>query len=124
MSKERFCPECGQPLEADERFCQDCGAEVPFESNTDTNNAEAILNKVKPSATDEPIIGAGARANVTGGTPTSTHQASIILPRSITTRRSSWEKREANIAKYAEILSMRDTPGVPSVGKKSVLIVK
>lgn len=78
MSKERFCPECGQPLEADERFCQDCGAEVPFESNTDTNNAEAILNKVKPSATDEPIIGAGARANVTGGiNKTSTTHANI-----------------------------------------------
>ena len=36
MSKRRFCPECGQPVNADERFCPDCGAEVPFESNDDT----------------------------------------------------------------------------------------
>ena len=67
MSKERFCPECGQPADADERFCRDCGAEVPFESNDDTTTAEEMLNKVKPSGTTEPIIGAGARANVSGG---------------------------------------------------------
>lgn len=60
MSKERFCPECGQPVDADERFCRDCGAEVPFESDNDAIIAEVARDKVKPTATKEPIIGAGA----------------------------------------------------------------
>ncbi len=78
MSKERFCPECGQPVDADERFCRDCGAEVPFESDNDAIIAEVARDKVKPTATKEPIIGAGARANVTGGIhQTSTTHANI-----------------------------------------------
>ena len=78
MSKERFCPECGQPVNADERFCPDCGAEVPFEPTNNTGIPEGPLNKVKPSETSEPIIGAGARANITGGiNKTSTTHANI-----------------------------------------------
>ena len=45
MSKERFCPECGQPVNADERFCPDCGAEVPFEPTNNTGIPEGPLNK-------------------------------------------------------------------------------
>lgn len=67
MNKERFCPECGQTLESDERFCRDCGAEVPFIQDDKPISMEAMQNKIKPSETNEPIIGAGARANITGG---------------------------------------------------------
>ena len=45
MSKERFCPECGQPVNADERFCPDCGAEVPFEPTNNTGIPESPINK-------------------------------------------------------------------------------
>lgn len=78
MSKERFCPECGQPLESDERFCRDCGAEVPFIQDDKPVSIEAMQNKIKPSETNEPIIGTGARANITGGiNKTSTTHANI-----------------------------------------------
>ena len=131
MSKERFCPECGQPADADERFCRDCGAEVPFESNDDTTTAEEMLNKVKPSGTTEPIIGAGARANVSGGInqssttmPTSIRQVSITLPRFTITRPLSWKRMRPNTVKYVEILLTTDTPDVPNAGKRFALIVK
>ena len=118
MSKERFCPECGQPADADERFCRDCGAEVPFESNDDTTTAEEMLNKVKPSGTTKPIIGAGARANVSGGiNQSSTTHANITRP-------LSWKRMKPNTVKYVEILLTTDTPDVPNAGKKFALIVK
>ena len=56
MNGEKFCPECGEKIEAEERFCQNCGAEIPMEEAAGGANAS-----------DAPIIGAGARANVTGG---------------------------------------------------------
>ena len=46
MSKERFCPECGQPVNADERFCPDCGAEVPFEPTGYEKEREAIMARL------------------------------------------------------------------------------
>lgn len=61
MNKERFCPECGEKIEADERFCQNCGSEIPVEESP-----------IQKPATDTPVVGAGARANIMGGI----HQAS------------------------------------------------
>ena len=51
MSKEKYCPECGESIGVDERFCPNCGMEVPVE----------IEGK------DTPIVGVGARANIMGG---------------------------------------------------------
>ena len=131
MSKERFCPECGQPADADERFCRDCGAEVPFESNDDTTTAEEMLNKVKPSGTTEPIIGAGARANVSGGiNQSSTTHANIntsSVDNSSTVHHNTtivMERMRPNTVKYVEILLTTDTPDVPNAGKRFALIVK
>ena len=61
MNKERFCPECGEKIEADERFCQNCGSEIPVEESP-----------IQKPAADTPVVGAGARANIMGGI----HQAS------------------------------------------------
>ena len=51
MSKEKYCPECGESIGVDERFCPNCGMELPVE----------IEEK------DTPIVGVGARANIMGG---------------------------------------------------------
>ncbi len=51
MSKDKYCPECGGQIEDNERFCQNCGAEL----------ASVIEQN------DEPVVGAGARANIMGG---------------------------------------------------------
>ena len=55
MSKEKKCPNCGEMVDLDERFCPECGTEVPTE----------VLSAMEPG--DRPLIGAGARTNVTGG---------------------------------------------------------
>lgn len=52
MNNTIFCHECGAQMEPGERFCHDCGTEQPTEN--------------KPTG-DAAIIGAGARANITGG---------------------------------------------------------
>ena len=107
MSKERFCPECGQPVNADERFCPDCGAEVPFEPTNNTGIPEGPLNKVKPSETSEPIIGAGARANITGGiNKTSTTHANIntsSVDNSSTVHNNTTIVMEKEEAEYCEV---------------------
>lgn len=61
MSKEIFCPECGEKMAAEERFCQNCGAE--FIAADETKNKKTV---------ETPVVGAGARANIMGGV----HQAS------------------------------------------------
>ena len=131
MSKERFVRNVVDPRVRNERFCRDCGAEVPFESNDDTTTAEEMLNKVKPSGTTEPIIGAGARANVSGGiNQSSTTHANIntsSVDNSSTVHHNTtivMEKDEANTVKYVEILLTTDTPDVPNAGKRFALIVK
>ncbi len=53
MNNDKFCPECGEKIEDGERFCPNCGTEIPAEKKT--------------SKSDSAMIGAGARANVTGG---------------------------------------------------------
>lgn len=53
MNNDKFCPECGEKIEDGERFCQNCGTEIPAEKKTSND--------------DSAMIGAGARANVTGG---------------------------------------------------------
>lgn len=60
MSKEKFCPECGEKMAAEERFCQNCGAEFIAD---ETKNKKIV---------ETPVVGAGARANIMGGV----HQAS------------------------------------------------
>ncbi len=54
MNKEAICHECGTPIEYSEQFCSNCGATIP--------SANLPLKKEEDS-----LIGAGARANVTGG---------------------------------------------------------
>lgn len=51
MSKEKYCPECGEAVGVDERFCPNCGMELPKETEEK----------------DMPVVGAGARANIMGG---------------------------------------------------------
>ena len=51
MEKEKYCSECGDVIGQNECFCSNCGAEIPQDSKR----------------TDEPVIGAGARANIMGG---------------------------------------------------------
>lgn len=53
MSKEKFCPECGEKIDASERFCPNCGADV-------------VADEPQKVA-DTPIVGAGSRANIMGG---------------------------------------------------------
>lgn len=53
MSKEKFCPECGEKIDASERFCLNCGADVVAEE--------------PQKVADTPIVGAGSRANIMGG---------------------------------------------------------
>ena len=62
MSNIVICPECGKELEEGSTFCDDCGAVVKPEQKENQ----------KPAAhqTGE-VIGAGARANITGGVHTS-----------------------------------------------------
>lgn len=55
MSKEKKCPNCGEMVDLDERFCPECGSEVPAE-------VQPVMEQG-----DKPLIGAGARTNVTGG---------------------------------------------------------
>ena len=66
MSQERFCPECGAKIENDERFCQNCGTALPVE--------EEPQGGLQEGAKDEPMIGAGARVNATGGIHRTSHQ--------------------------------------------------
>lgn len=51
----------------DERFCDSCGTEVPLESAESQPNVASMPQ-------DEPMIGAGARVNATGGIHKTTHQ--------------------------------------------------
>lgn len=62
MSNIVICPECGKELEEGSAFCDDCGAVIKPEQKENQ----------KPAAhqTGE-VIGAGARANITGGVHTS-----------------------------------------------------
>lgn len=57
MSKERLCPDCGEKIMEGERFCQNCGAEIPEPKTKEAPKAMA----------EEPMIGAGTRANIMGG---------------------------------------------------------
>lgn len=63
MDRELVCPECGCPLPEGSTFCDECGAEIRPNPTPETQ---------KPAAhqTGE-VIGAGARANITGGVHTS-----------------------------------------------------
>lgn len=109
MSKERFCPECGQPVNADERFCPDC-VEVPFETHQH-GIPEGPLNKVKPSDKRNRLCWGYEHVQILPEelqnlrtTMLLIHPVSITLPRSITTRRLSWRKKKPSIVRYVEIL--------------------
>lgn len=53
----RFCPNCGNSLEANVRFCGNCGAKIEDELNSVTTNQNEIVD-IK--STDNTIIAARA----------------------------------------------------------------
>lgn len=70
MKKNRICPECGSPIGEGERFCGECGAEIKPESPENDSR-------------DGAVIGAGARANITGGITTTSNTHNSVSTSSI-----------------------------------------
>ena len=79
MSTERFCPECGTKIAENERFCPDCGADLD-DGTTSQKSADTQGN---------PVIGAGARTNVTGGITTNSSSNSISRTTNTLTRNTN-----------------------------------
>ena len=71
MSNANFCPECGNPIEEGSLFCNECGASIQDETPTQPAVQSEATPSTPSSKHNGEVIGAGARANITGGVHTS-----------------------------------------------------
>ncbi len=110
MDNKNFCHECGAPIETGERFCHECGAEQPVEG--------------KPGD-ESPIIGAGARANITGGvnrtTNTTTNVNTSKVDNSSTVNHNTTYVMNGKKSEYCEVCGNpleEKHPRCPKCGKE------
>lgn len=71
MSEKKFCHECGYAMDIDAKICPECGFDMTEPTKEPTVAPTAEPTNVK--LPNDSVIGAGARANVTGGVHTNTN---------------------------------------------------
>ena len=71
MSEKKFCHECGYAMDIDAKICPECGFDMTEPAKEPTVAPTAEPTNVK--LPNDSVIGAGARANVTGGVHTNTN---------------------------------------------------
>ena len=72
MSEKKFCHECGYAMDINEKTCPECGLDMT-EPAKESAPAEPVALAANIGAPNDSVIGAGARANVTGGVHTNTN---------------------------------------------------
>lgn len=127
MGEPRICPDCGTKVADDERFCPNCGVEVPMEATVPAAGASAA-DVLAPSQ-EEPMIGAGARVNATGGIHRTSHQHVNVSNQQVdnssnisnTTNNTTIVMNHADEVKYCEVCGNpleEKHPRCPKCGKQ------
>ena len=112
----------------DERFCPNCGTEVPMESAVSAAPVNAATDALAPSQ-EEPMIGAGARVNATGGIHRTSHQHVNVSNQQVdnssnisnTTNNTTIVMNHTGEAKYCEVCGNpleEKHPRCPKCGKQ------
>ena len=130
MGEPRFCPDCGTKVADDERFCPNCGAEVPTQTAAPAASAPAAHAADAPALSqEEPMIGAGARVNATGGIHRTSHQHVNVSNQQVdnssnisnTTNNTTIVMNGTGEAKYCEVCGNpleEKHPRCPKCGKQ------
>ena len=73
MSEKKFCPDCGFAMDIDAKTCPECGFDMTEPAKEPAQELAPAAETANVGAPNGSVIGAGARANVTGGVHTNTN---------------------------------------------------
>ena len=73
MSEKKFCHECGYAMDIDAKTCPECGFDMTEPAKEPSQEPALAVEPANVGVPNGSVIGAGARANVTGGVHTNTN---------------------------------------------------
>ena len=73
MSEKKFCPECGYAMDINAKTCPECGCDMTEPAKEPAQELAPAAETANVGTPNGSVIGAGARANVTGGVHTNTN---------------------------------------------------